>query len=54
MKPINVPVVEADPSDLYLMLLLWQHQTTREAALEIADRNRRASINSDCERTSQK
>jgi hypothetical protein len=34
---------ELAPDDLYLIVMLWQRRNTREVALELADRNRRAS-----------
>lgn len=49
--PLNIPVIEADPSDIELMVLLFQRHTTREAALDMADRNRQRA---EAERTRSK
>lgn len=32
------------PDDLYLMVLLWQLERTRDVALDLADRNRAVSV----------
>jgi hypothetical protein len=37
------PDNRSTPDDLHLMVLLWQRQTTRDVALDLADANRKAA-----------